>query len=1092
MENGSGFIKRGFKTLSSLGNGNLFKKPEPVKGSEVFNKQASADATSTSAFWYSPELTSESWLLPKSRQEIIKWCRLYYNLEAYVNSIITLLAYYPFSKFDIVTSDKSITEFYNEMAFNENFDLYSHILQASLSHEKFGEALCVTGDTTIPLLNGQTQTIKELYDGKKKNFYLYSIDENKKIQAGLADHVKCNGMRDDIYKITLDNNESLKCTSDHLIMLRDGTYKKAIELTVGESLMPLYRKYKPIGTKYVAKHKEPTKHKYEMVYQPSDGKYYYTHRIIAGRQYKTTVRGKLIHHKDFNHLNNEPTNLEFKTNEEHSRLHCQNQKWRVDLMGKVSRKYWSDPINKERQSKGKIMFYSIPGNKEKMAIAVTEAFKDPIKNQNLRNGLANRDKVYLHDVISKTSKAMWSDPTIKRKILATRAINRKNMIEADKLKWNQNIKNSWTPERRLAQSKGMVNVNKKFGTIWVEKKLGKKNALINHKVVKIEKVDAELVYDLVGVSPSNNFAIGAGIFIHNCFGNIELIKDGAWSGKKKWKNFILLEPELLEIKSPSFGAGDVQYELIPTQEMINIVKSNKQNDIETKKSFPENILKCIEQGRNIPLDPKCISVIQRLTDPSATRGTPKLQSIFKSLIYQDKIRQAQIAAADRYHFPIELWTLGDVANGIMPSEDDLKNTRDMINQAIQNPPFCLDDKSKILTKNGFRGIDEIAKGDIIATYNKEKDCMEYQPCNDVFKFDYSGEMVCFKNDNVDLMVTPEHRCLVQNGIEGTSEFGDWKVELAKNITGTNKMMVLQVIKDLNVSDIHSSCYISHVNVSQPDVSREEYTGRVWCVSVPNTYFISERNGKMVITGNSMVFPPIIKYEALGVSGKLLPVSDDYEYIQDQIMVGLGVNKNIITGDGPSFSNLKSMSLQNFTMMAKVKRDQFENWIINKFFRPIAMDNGFYYYSGKVKKLVLPQISWYKSLDIEEENAERDMIYKMHEKGFVSTKTLFSKFPNLELDVEKKNLEEEKGTVWDKGGNRIPEAFIPGSTPSAGGGNAGGEEYSVPGGGDTGTPGIPEGIPGQEAPSQGPENVPATETAVPAEGVPPAETTTPAV
>ena len=40
-----------------------------------------------------------------------------------------------------MTPDKSVTEFYKEMSFNENFDLYSFILRASLSYQKFGEAL---------------------------------------------------------------------------------------------------------------------------------------------------------------------------------------------------------------------------------------------------------------------------------------------------------------------------------------------------------------------------------------------------------------------------------------------------------------------------------------------------------------------------------------------------------------------------------------------------------------------------------------------------------------------------------------------------------------------------------------------------------------------------------------------------------------------------------------------------------------------------------------------------------------------------------------------------------------------------------------
>ena len=105
-------------------------------------KEANYSVTQSPSMFYSPELTTESWLLPKSRQEILKWVRIFFNLEPYIQSVIMMHAQYPFSKFDIITPDKSVTEFYHDMAFNENFDLYQFIVDASLSYQKFGEAIC--------------------------------------------------------------------------------------------------------------------------------------------------------------------------------------------------------------------------------------------------------------------------------------------------------------------------------------------------------------------------------------------------------------------------------------------------------------------------------------------------------------------------------------------------------------------------------------------------------------------------------------------------------------------------------------------------------------------------------------------------------------------------------------------------------------------------------------------------------------------------------------------------------------------------------------------------------------------------------------
>ena len=61
------------------------------------------------------------------------------------------------------------------------------------------------------------------------------------IVPGKAHSVRITGEKP-ILKIKLDNDEVIECTDNHLIMLRDGSYKRADELRTGDSLMPLYRR----------------------------------------------------------------------------------------------------------------------------------------------------------------------------------------------------------------------------------------------------------------------------------------------------------------------------------------------------------------------------------------------------------------------------------------------------------------------------------------------------------------------------------------------------------------------------------------------------------------------------------------------------------------------------------------------------------------------------------------------------------------------------------------------------------------------------------------------------------------------------------
>jgi hypothetical protein len=95
---------------------------------------------------------------------------------------------------------------------------------------------CLSGDVEIPLLDGTSRKLREL-EGRDP-FWVYSVD-NGRIVPGLCTKAWRTGHRDDMVEVELDNGETVRATSDHLFMLRDGTYRPAAELRPGDSLMPL-------------------------------------------------------------------------------------------------------------------------------------------------------------------------------------------------------------------------------------------------------------------------------------------------------------------------------------------------------------------------------------------------------------------------------------------------------------------------------------------------------------------------------------------------------------------------------------------------------------------------------------------------------------------------------------------------------------------------------------------------------------------------------------------------------------------------------------------------------------------------------------
>jgi len=75
--------------------------------------------------------------------------------------------------------------------------------------------------------------------------------------------------------------------------------------------------------------------------------------------------------------------------------------------------------------------------------------------------------------------------------------------------------------------------------------------------------------------------------------------------------------------------------------------------------------------------------------------------------------------------------------------------------------YCFDDKTKILTENGWKFFKDVAKGEKVATKNLKTGRLEFQMPYDKQIYNYNKEMYSFEGRGVSLFVTPEHRLLVR-------------------------------------------------------------------------------------------------------------------------------------------------------------------------------------------------------------------------------------------------------------------------------------------------------------------------------------------
>ena len=180
--------------------------------------------------------------------------------------------------------------------------------------------LPVHKDTPIPLLDGRTITIEEVakeYEEGKQN-YVYSIqDKSLNIVPGKVVWCGKNYTADKLVKITLDDNTHVIMAPEHELIMRDGSKKRADEVIEGESVMPFYTNKERLS--------ELVKAKYETVYNPKNGIYQFTHRLVANEIPKDNDKQKVIHHKGVfelnNRFNNSPDNLVWMTWEDHNNIH---------------------------------------------------------------------------------------------------------------------------------------------------------------------------------------------------------------------------------------------------------------------------------------------------------------------------------------------------------------------------------------------------------------------------------------------------------------------------------------------------------------------------------------------------------------------------------------------------------------------------------------------------------------------------------------------------------------------------------------------------------------------------------------------------
>jgi len=159
---------------------------------------------------------------------------------------------------------------------------------------------------------------------------------------------------------------------------------------------------------------------------------------------------------------------------------------------------------------------------------------------------------------------------------------------------------------------------------------------------------------------------------------------------KGWSRLVVLPID--HVKLTSFDFSDrVKVELIPSERDRSLVQKAEMGDLDAQdmvEDIPQEVREHIRSGRFIPLgtDPdegSFVAIVSGRKSADSPLGHSILQRCLRTLIYRDKLRQAQTSIASRAMTPKRIvW-----AEGL--SDADVEDLREQVDLALVDPDYSI-------------------------------------------------------------------------------------------------------------------------------------------------------------------------------------------------------------------------------------------------------------------------------------------------------------------------------------------------------------------------------------------------------------------
>ncbi|MBI5418968.1 MAG: TSCPD domain-containing protein [Deltaproteobacteria bacterium] len=211
---------------------------------------------------------------------------------------------------------------------------------------------CLTGEMLVAVADGRGAVpIRQLAE-EGKDVPVFCRNEKGRATVRTMRNPRVTGRRKPILKVTLDDGSFLRVTENHRFVLSDGRVKEAQDLVPGDSLSLMTRRTSSFEK--LLPHSSGSPQPYRWVSTTDRPSWELEHRLIANFHHRRQAgksldwRRHVVHHRDYDGLNNDPANLAVMTKEAHDRHHSKDREGEKNPMRRFPEKNWmNDPVRQQ-------------------------------------------------------------------------------------------------------------------------------------------------------------------------------------------------------------------------------------------------------------------------------------------------------------------------------------------------------------------------------------------------------------------------------------------------------------------------------------------------------------------------------------------------------------------------------------------------------------------------------------------------------------------------------------------------------------------------------------------------------------------------